>query len=75
MSDLLTVKQAAQVLQVSAGTLDVWRSTKRYPLRFVKVGRSVRYRTADLEEFLNRRTESGVSEPPVSRRRGLKAGV
>jgi excisionase family DNA binding protein len=72
MSDLLTVKQAAHMLQVSTGTLDVWRCTKRYPLRFVKVGRSVRYRAADLEEFLNRRTESGISEPAVSRakRRG-----
>ncbi len=45
-------KQAAQVLGVKASTLSVWRSTGRYNLPFVKVGRLVRYRVADLAAFL-----------------------
>ena len=31
--ELLTPKQAAQLLKVSVGTLAVWRSTKRYDLK------------------------------------------
>lgn len=51
-STLLDQAQAAQYLGVSPGTLQVWRSTRRYPLRYVKVGRLVRYREADLRQFL-----------------------
>lgn len=62
MSQLLNTQQAAAVLQVTPGTLMVWRSTKRYPLAYVRVGRSVRYRMSDIEQFLARRTMSGMSE-------------
>ena len=48
-------KQAAEYLTVSAGTLSVWRSTGRYALPFVKVGRMVRYRLADLDAWLDAR--------------------
>jgi predicted site-specific integrase-resolvase len=41
--ELLDEKQAAEYLTVSPGTLSVWRSTGRYSLPFVKVGRRVRY--------------------------------
>jgi hypothetical protein len=41
----------------SANTLAVWRCTKRYPaLRFIKVGRLVRYRLSVVEAFLAART-------------------
>jgi len=54
---LLTPRQAAQTLGVSAGTLAVWRCTRRYPaLRYVKVGSKVRYRQSDIERFLTSRT-------------------
>lgn len=33
-------------------TLAVWRSTHRYPLSFVKIGRAVLYRRKDVEKFL-----------------------
>ena len=62
MSDLLNTQQAAEVLQVTPGTLMVWRCTKRYPLKFVRIGRNVRYRAAGLEEFLNERTVNGVAD-------------
>ncbi len=55
-SQLFTEREAAQFLRVSPGTLSVWRSTKRYPLRFVKIGYRVFYRLADLEAFVQRRT-------------------
>lgn len=53
--DLLDEKAAAAVLDVTPGTLSVWRSTGRYNLPFVKVGRKVRYRQSDLESWLQSR--------------------
>ena len=47
-------KTAARYLRVSPGTLAVWDCTKRYDLRPLKVGRSVRYRRADLDKFIER---------------------
>ncbi|WP_284186793.1 helix-turn-helix domain-containing protein [Zoogloea oryzae] len=51
-STLLTRLEAAQLLRIQPQTLAVWASTKRYPLPVVKVGRLVRYRLADLEQFM-----------------------
>jgi len=56
--DLLDEKAAAAVLDVSPGTLPVWRSTGRYALPFLKVGRNVRYRHADLLAWLAKRTRT-----------------
>jgi predicted DNA-binding transcriptional regulator AlpA len=58
--ELRDEKAAAQFLQVSPGTLQVWRSTKRYPLPFVKIGRNVRYRLSDLQAFVQSRTVGGA---------------
>ena len=59
---LLTTPEAAQLLQVTPGTLENWRVTGRYELPFVKVGRRVRYRESSLVEWLNRRTsEAGAT--------------
>lgn len=57
-ADLLDDKAAATLLDVSPGTLSVWRSTGRYNLPFIKVGRKVRYRRADLLAWLENRTRS-----------------
>ena len=63
IGDLLDEKEAAEFLQVSPGTLTVWRSTGRYGIPFVKVGRNVRYRRPHLEEWLEFRTRtSGATE-------------
>lgn len=48
---LLTPQDVADRLGVSTTTLATWRCTKRYPLAYVKVGRLVRYRIADVEAF------------------------
>jgi hypothetical protein len=53
---LLSPRQAADMLDVSPGTLAVWRSTKRYPLQYIKVGGKVRYSLKHLLDFLALRT-------------------
>jgi excisionase family DNA binding protein len=57
-TELLTPEQAAEHLGLKVQTLAVWRSTRRYALRYVKVGRLVRYRKADLDGWLAARTIS-----------------
>lgn len=52
----MDTNQAAVYLGVEPATLTMWRSTKRYPLRYVKVGRHVRYSKSDLDAFLDKRT-------------------
>jgi excisionase family DNA binding protein len=57
-ADLLDEKAAADLLDLSPGTLSVWRSTGRYAIPFVKIGRNVRYRRADLDAWLAQRTRT-----------------
>jgi excisionase family DNA binding protein len=59
-SDLLTESEAADFLGVGPKTLAIWRSTKRYPLSYVKVGRLVRYYRSDLVSFLESRRVHGT---------------
>lgn len=51
-SRLLTPEQTAELLGVALNTLAVWRTTARYPLPYVRVGRCIRYRLADVEKFI-----------------------
>lgn len=61
--ELLDEKHAAVTIDVTPGTLAVWRSTGRYNLPFIKVGSKVRYRRADLEAWLEARTRAnGATE-------------
>jgi excisionase family DNA binding protein len=53
---LLNNEEAAAYIGVSPGTLDVWRSTKRYSLAYIKVGRLVKYRKEALDDFLATQT-------------------
>jgi excisionase family DNA binding protein len=57
-SELYDTDTAAAYLGVRPHTLEVWRTTRRYDLPFVKVGRLVKYRRADLDAFLTSRTVS-----------------
>lgn len=54
-SPLLTRKQAAEYLGVEPETLHNWACTKRYNLKFYKVGRLAKYRLEDLDAFLSQR--------------------
>jgi hypothetical protein len=58
-ADSFDTSGAAQYLGgLSPRTLEVWRSTKRYALAYFKVGRCVRYRKSDLDDFLAARRVS-----------------
>jgi excisionase family DNA binding protein len=61
-SRLLSCEEAAQLLGTTAGTLSVWRCTKRYDLPYVKVGRSVKYRPEDVQAFIMSRTVSSSGQ-------------
>jgi excisionase family DNA binding protein len=62
-AELIDEQQAAEFLGLCPGTLSVWRSTGKYKLPFIKVGRRVRYRRSDLELWLESRTRSnGATE-------------
>ncbi|MES9922488.1 MAG: helix-turn-helix domain-containing protein [Candidatus Thiodiazotropha endolucinida] len=56
LQSLLPPEEAAQILDISPGTLQVWRSTGRYNLPFVKVGGRVKYRSDEIQAFIERRT-------------------
>ncbi len=56
--NLLSRKEAASYLGVAEQTLAIWKTTKRYNLPVVKVGRLVRYKQADLDAFIASRTVS-----------------
>ena len=58
-SQLLTREEAAAFLGLKPQTLAVWATAKRYHLPMIRVGSRVRYRRADLEAFLDRRTVNG----------------
>ncbi len=51
----------AQILHQRPQTLAVWRTTHRYPLPWVKLGRKVAYRARDIVEFLNERTRGAAA--------------
>ena len=48
---VMTVKQAAEYLGLAVSTLNKWRCHGGGPV-FIKMGRAVRYRVEDLENFL-----------------------
>ena len=53
--NLLTEQQVAERLNCTKSALRRWRREGRGP-RFVKIGRLVRYRQADVEDFIERST-------------------
>lgn len=60
-SQNLTTRQAADYLGLKEATLEQWRWNGRGP-RFVKLGRACRYRTADLDAYLDSRTFGSTTE-------------
>lgn len=55
---LWSPEQVADVLGVSKQTLAVWRCERRYPLPYIKVGSRVRYRPADVQQFVAARLQA-----------------
>jgi excisionase family DNA binding protein len=64
-SHLLTRREAAEYLGITESTLSVWACVKRYRLPYVKVGRLVKYRRADLDAFIAQRTVNQTVEVKI----------
>ena len=61
MKKAINEKQASIILGVAVQTLRNWRHQRRGPA-YVKLGRSVRYRILDLDEYLlNRKIDPEAS--------------
>jgi hypothetical protein len=76
-SPYLTAPQAAQYLQLSAGTLAGWRMQKNHPLKFVLCATRVRYTIADLDAFVSgcnvrRKASPNVGRPPKNQAKKRK---
>lgn len=56
-NELLTRKKTAQLMKLSEHTLAVWSCSGRYDLPYIKIGTSVRYRVADINAWLEARSE------------------
>lgn len=54
---LLSRQEAADFLGVKKHTLEVWAVSRLQDLPYVKIGRLVKYRYADLLAFVRRNTE------------------
>jgi excisionase family DNA binding protein len=52
--EFLTPKEAAEILRISVGTLEVWRRTGAQNLRFYRRGRNILYDRQGLYEFMSR---------------------
>ncbi len=50
---LLREKEAAQVLSVAPNTLAQWRLHGNVNLTYVRLGKTIRYRMSDLDNFIN----------------------
>lgn len=57
-SELLTRREAAAYLGVAEQTLAVWKCTGRYSLACIKIGRLIRYRKCDLDDFINQHMQA-----------------
>lgn len=55
-SELFSNAEAAAYIGVTERTLEVWRCVKRHVIPYIKVGRLVKYRKADLDRWLASRT-------------------
>lgn len=62
LAELLTTRQAAELLQVRPATLEQWRWRGVCGPRYVAVGRSIRYRRSDIDAYLESRTFNSTTE-------------
>ena len=58
-TNLLSRNAAAAYLGLRPQTLAVWASTGRYDLPMVKIGRYAKYRTVDLDRFIENNVHGG----------------
>lgn len=58
---MIRTEQAAQILDVKKSTLESWRCRGGGP-PFIRYGRAIRYREADLQEFIESRVRRNSSD-------------
>ena len=58
---LKTTPEAAQILSLGTSTLEKWRLFGGGP-RFLKLGRSVRYAKADLDDWIQANRQTSTSD-------------
>ena len=73
VDQLLNPEETADRLRTTPGTLAVWRSTKRYGLKFVRVGARVFYRASAIQRFIEQRETLETAHPNQSYRKSKKA--
>jgi predicted DNA-binding transcriptional regulator AlpA len=66
MEELLTEKQAAQLLGVKPKTLSDWRWRGGGP-RFIKLGGFCRYQLSDLSQWIEGQKRRSTSDVPANR--------
>jgi excisionase family DNA binding protein len=57
---IVDTDQAAELIATPAKTLIKWRSTGEHNIPYIKIGRNVRYRTADLRAWIEKHLIGGV---------------
>ena len=50
---ILLPKQTAELLGIEESTLATWRCKQRYPLRYIKLGKLIRYKKSDVLAFID----------------------
>ena len=60
--DVLNEKETAALLRISIKSLQGWRYKGNGP-KFLKLGRCVRYRRGDLQDFVLKALRSSTSDP------------
>jgi excisionase family DNA binding protein len=60
--DLLEQHEVAKLVNVKTATLEQWRHKRRNSLPFIKIGHLVRYRRADVAEFITSRAKNGEAD-------------
>ena len=62
-AEYLTPPETARELGVSPGTLNIWRTTKRHGLPYIKIGKYIRFDPQAVRAFLARQSRS--TESPI----------
>lgn len=56
---LMTQAQAAKYLGTTVGTLNTWRHYGKNPIPFIRWGNRIKYRKADIDNWLNTNLRGG----------------
>ena len=57
---IVNTSEAARLIRTPEKSLIKWRSTGEHNIPYIKIGRNVRYRTADLRKWIEAHVLGGV---------------